>query len=59
MPTVCRTATTAEFHRDWAKWTVGSSNSSVMLPHWMSVGKNFQFSPVISASVERALRMIR
>ena len=53
---VCRVATTAEFHRDWAKGTVSSPKSSLMLPHWRSVGKNFQFSPVISASVERALR---
>ena len=58
-PRVCRTPTTAEFHRDWPKGTVGSSKSSVKLPHWMSVGKNFQFSPVISASVDRALRTIR
>lgn len=59
VPTVCRIPTTAEFQSDRAKSTVGSSNGSVMLPHWMSDGKNAHSSPVISGSVDRALRTIR
>jgi hypothetical protein len=59
VPTVCATPTTAEFHSDRAKSTAGSSNGSVMLPHWTSVGKNCHSSPVIAASVDRALRTIR
>lgn len=56
---MCATPTTVEFHRDVAYGTVLSLNSSLTLPHWMSVGKNFHVSPVISASVESALRTIR
>jgi hypothetical protein len=58
-PTVCRTATTVEFHSDRAKGTDEFSTRSPTLPHWRSVGKNVQFSPVISASVDRALRTSR
>ena len=42
-----------------AMGTAGSLNSSEMFSQCSAVGKNFQFAPVMSASVARLLRISR